>query len=205
MKKMILTFLAVLILSVGAAAAAPQYHTVARGETLFGLAQRYGVTVAEFLEFNPGLIPENLQVGRRLLIPVEPLWSYHLVQPGDTSRSLAAQYKVPEELLLAANGLAAKELKEGAMIRIPIHFYLGEAQERPTHTAEIGDTLYEIALKYKVTLAQLVEWNNLPDPNQIMAGQVLVVGSVLGPPGPCLHSMFSSHGGQIRAVKCEQC
>ena len=42
MKKMILTFLAVLILSVGAAAAAPQYHTVARGETLFGLAQRYG-------------------------------------------------------------------------------------------------------------------------------------------------------------------
>jgi len=79
MKKMILTFLAVLILSVGAAAAAPQYHTVARGETLFGLAQRYGVTVAEFLEFNPGLIPENLQVGRRLLIPVEPLWSYHVV------------------------------------------------------------------------------------------------------------------------------
>jgi len=32
----------------------PQYHTVARGETLVGLAQRYGVTVAEFLEFNPG-------------------------------------------------------------------------------------------------------------------------------------------------------
>ena len=205
MKKMILPFLAVLILCVGAAAAAPQYLSLARGETLFVLAHRYGETVAEFLDYNPGLIPENLQVARRLLIPVEPLRSYHVVQPGDTSRSLAAQYMVPEELLLAANGLAAKELKEGAMIRIPIHFYLGEAQERQTHTAEIGETLYESAPKYKVTLAQLVECNNLPDHTHIMAGQVLVVGSVLGPPGPCLHSMFSSHGGQIRAVKCEQC
>jgi len=36
------------------------------------------------------------------------------------------------------------------MIRIPIHLLpLVKPEERPTHTAEIGDTLYEIALKYK--------------------------------------------------------
>lgn len=176
MKKAILAVVIVLALSLGAAAAAPQYHTVAKGDTLYALAQRYGVTAAQFVEFNPGLIAENLQIGQQLLIPVEPLWSYHVVQPGDSSKSLAAQYKVPEELLLQANGLTSKELKTGAMIRIPIHFYLGDTTEPLTHTVEIGDTLYKIALQYKVSLAQLIKWNSLPDPNQIMAGQVLIVG-----------------------------
>ena len=147
-----------------------------RGDTLYGLARHYDVTVAEFMEFNPGLIPEDLRIGAKLLIPVETLWSYHVVQPGDNSRSLAKQYKVPEDLLLQANGLTAEKLTAGEMIRIPMHFYLGQSQEPVTHTVEIGDTLYEIALKYKVTLAQLVQWNHLQDPDAIMAGQVLIVG-----------------------------
>ncbi|HPT83170.1 MAG TPA: LysM peptidoglycan-binding domain-containing protein [Limnochordia bacterium] len=176
MKKVVLVLLMVLALGMGAAAAAPEYHTVAKGDTLHALAKRYAVTVGEFLEFNPGLNPENLRIGQKLLIPVEPLWSYHVVQPGDSSRSLAAQYQVPEDLLLQANGLTSQELKTGAMIRIPIHFYLGQPAQRPTHTVEIGETLYELALRYKVNLADLVKWNNLPDPNQIMAGQVLIVG-----------------------------
>ncbi len=176
MRKAILPFLIVLALSVGAAAAAPEYHTVAKGDTLYGLARHYDVTVAEFMEFNPGLIPEDLRIGAKLLIPVETLWSYHVVQPGDNSRSLAKQYKVPEDLLLQANGLTAEKLTAGEMIRIPMHFYLGQSQEPVTHTVEIGDTLYEIALKYKVTLAQLVQWNHLQDPDAIMAGQVLIVG-----------------------------
>ncbi|HHW72310.1 MAG TPA: LysM peptidoglycan-binding domain-containing protein [Firmicutes bacterium] len=176
MKKAIPAILIVLMLSMGAAAGAPQYHTTAKGDTVYGLAQRYGVTVAEFLEFNPGLIPENLRVGQKLLIPVQTLWSYHVVQPGDNSRSLAAQYRVPEDLLLQANRLSAEELAVGTMIRIPMHFYLGESAARKQHTVEIGDTLFKLALQYKVSLKELVEWNNLQDPNQITAGQVLIVG-----------------------------
>lgn len=177
MKKIVLASLMVLALSLGAAAAAPEYHTVVKGDTLYALAQHHKVTMAEFLEFNPDLNPDNLTVGQKLLIPVKPLWSYHVVQPGDNSRSLAQQYQVPEDLLLQANGLKAESLKAGELIRIPIHFYLGDAvKERVTHTVEIGDTLYKIALQYKVTLAQLLEWNQIKDADQILAGQVLIVG-----------------------------
>lgn len=177
MKKIVLAFVCVLVLgaSMVAGAAAPRYHTIEVEDTLHLLAQRYGTTVVALLDFNPGITPDNLQVGRKLLLPVEPLWSYHVVQPGDTAPSLAAAYKVPVETLRAANGLANNDLTVGETIRIPIHFYLGEIQ-KVTHTVEIGDTLYKIAQKYEVTLGQLVEWNQIKDINNIFAGQALIVG-----------------------------
>ena len=74
MKKAIPAILIVLMLSMGAAAGAPQYHTTAKGDTVYGLAQRYGVTVAEFLEFNL-LILELRRL--KAADPSVTLWSYH--------------------------------------------------------------------------------------------------------------------------------
>lgn len=175
MKKIVLALMIALSLSLVAGAAAPEYHTIVQGDTLHALAQHYEVTVLDFLDFNPGITPDRLEVGQKLIIPVEPLWSYHVVQPGDNTRSLAKQYQVPEDSLQAANGLTNSKLTVGEMIRIPIHFYLGETPQT-THTVEIGDTLYKIGQQYKVTLSQLVEWNELKDINNIIAGQVLIVG-----------------------------
>lgn len=160
-----------------AAAAEPEYHTIKAGDTLHKLALNYETTVVEFLDFNPGITPDKLEVGQKLLVPVEPLWSYHVVQPGDNARSLAAAYKVPEDTLRAANGLTSNRLTVGETIRIPIHFYLGDPESKPvTHRVEIGDTLYKIAQNYKVTLGQLVEWNEIENINDIVAGQTLIVG-----------------------------
>ncbi|HKM43175.1 MAG TPA: LysM peptidoglycan-binding domain-containing protein [Limnochordia bacterium] len=176
-----ITLVIVFILLVGvtmvAGAAEPKYHTIAAGDTLHQLAQEYTTTVIELLDFNPGITPDELEVGQKLLLPVETLWSYHVVQPGDNARALAKAYKVPEETLRAANGLTSNKLTAGEMIRIPIHFYLGNATaEQVTHKVEIGDTLYKIAQHYKITLSKLVEWNEIGDIDSITAGQVLIVG-----------------------------
>lgn len=179
MKKTIFAILFILLvgLTMVAGAAEPKYHTIITGDTLYSLAQKYKTTPVAFLDFNPGLTPDELEVGQKLLVPVDPLWSYHVVQVGDNARSLAKAYKVPEEMLRLANGLDSNTLKVGEMIRIPIHFYLGEsAPEKVTHQVEIGDTLYKIAQHYKVSLAQLVEWNEVADINNITAGQILIVG-----------------------------
>ena len=51
-----------------AAPAAGQQHTVEQGETLYGLAKRYGVTIDELIKANPGT-ENGLKIGQKLNIP----------------------------------------------------------------------------------------------------------------------------------------
>lgn len=44
-------------------------HVVQRGETLFQIAKRYGITVGTLVHWNPGLSSAGLVVGQQLLIP----------------------------------------------------------------------------------------------------------------------------------------
>lgn len=44
------------------------------------------------------------------------------------------------------------------------------------YTVVRGDALYKIAAKFKVTIADLVKWNKIPNPNLIRVGQKLIVG-----------------------------
>lgn len=47
-----------------------QWHTVAKGETLWGLAQRYGVELGQIVELNPDIRNPNLiYVGQKVRIP----------------------------------------------------------------------------------------------------------------------------------------
>lgn len=46
-------------------------HTVARGDTFYRLAQRYGTTVQAIAIANPGVQPNRLQIGQMLVIPLK--------------------------------------------------------------------------------------------------------------------------------------
>lgn len=175
MKRLIPVLICVLVLLVTAVSFAQDKHVIEAGDTLRKLAAKYDTTVLELLDLNPGITPDNLQIGQVITLPVQPLWSYHIVQPGDNARSLAKQYWVPLQALRDANELEGDKLQTGEMIRIPMHLYEGE-EERVTHRVEIGDTLYKLAQKYGVTLAELLEWNEIEDLNVIEAGQTLIVG-----------------------------
>ncbi len=49
--------------------APPRTHTMRKGETLGGLAKRYGVTLKALQTANPGLNPNRIPVGHKLNIP----------------------------------------------------------------------------------------------------------------------------------------
>jgi LysM repeat protein len=51
------------------------------------------------------------------------------------------------------------------------------ASHSTSYTVHSGDTLSAIASRYHVTVAQLVSWNKLSNPNLIYPGQVLHIGS----------------------------
>lgn len=86
-------------------------HVVQRGETLFIIAQRYGVTMADLASANGISNINNIPVGARLIIPsveqtVEETIESHRVQPGETLRSIADLYGTTVDTLMSINDLS---------------------------------------------------------------------------------------------------
>jgi murein DD-endopeptidase MepM/ murein hydrolase activator NlpD len=98
-------------------------HTVEAGDTLYGIADKYNISVetliwANGLEQNPDL----LRLGQELtVLPVNGV--YHTVQSGDTVESVAKKYKTkPEDVLnFLLNNLSPKNqtLAVGQKIVVP--------------------------------------------------------------------------------------
>ncbi len=104
-------------------------HDVVKGETLYSLARRYGVTVDEIKGANAALA-EGLKAGQRIKIPVKveesapqsvaiPQVRVHKVMKGETLYSLAKMNGLSVEELQAANPHIRKGLKAGQLIDIP--------------------------------------------------------------------------------------
>ena len=92
-------------------------HTVAREETLYGLARKYGVTVEEIRQRNPQ-VGTMIQVGEVLVMPVKEQKTseegiVHVVKPSETLYAIAQKYNVPIEQLKAWNHLKDHIVKVG--------------------------------------------------------------------------------------------
>jgi membrane-bound lytic murein transglycosylase D len=102
------------------------HHRVKRGETLSGIARRYGVTVANLQQAN-GMRGSVVQTGRSLRIPATrttmaraSTTRSHRVQRGQTLTHIARRYGVSLQRLRAANGLGGSStLRAGQVLRIP--------------------------------------------------------------------------------------
>lgn len=111
----------------------PRYHSVASGETLFGLSLLYRVTTGSIAESNSVAMDAPIQVGQELNIPwptaTPPLESMVLeiggeqvvvdatdceivtIQEGDSTYGLSAQRGVPAEAIVAVNRLTEESIQ----------------------------------------------------------------------------------------------
>jgi LysM repeat protein len=62
---------------------APRVYIVASGDTLSGIAERFGTTSAEIIELNDLADPDSLAIGDELLVPA-PESDSEVFQPEDT-------------------------------------------------------------------------------------------------------------------------
>ena len=103
-------------------------HDVVKGETLYSLAKRYGVTVDDIKRDN-SLLVNGLKAGQRIKIAAnggknttvaeQPKSHLHKVASGETLYSLAKQYGLTVEELQRANPHVKRMLKVGHLIEIP--------------------------------------------------------------------------------------
>ncbi|WP_196797091.1 N-acetylmuramoyl-L-alanine amidase AmiB [Edwardsiella ictaluri] len=110
-----------------AASSASGIHVVKRGETLLGIANRYGSTLSGMMRLN-NLKKEGVWVGQRLKVPsvggnVQPATAsaprIHLVKRGDTLTRIAAHYGVSMDALRQANKMKNDGVQLGQRLRIP--------------------------------------------------------------------------------------
>ena len=84
-------------------------YTIRPGDTFFGLAARFNTTVQAIMNANPGVNPNNLQIGQQICIPVAPApgpcpggFTY-TIRAGDTFFSIARRFGISVSALMAAN------------------------------------------------------------------------------------------------------
>jgi len=149
-------------------------YTVKAGDTLYGIASKYNMTVDDLKALN-GLSSNLLSIGQVLLVSDKnstPTGEY-IVKKGDTLYSIAEQLGTTVDELKRLNNLTSNILSIGQVLLTNSSGITGEVVEN-TYTVKAGDTLYSIAKKYGISVDTLKQMNSLTN-NLLSIGQVLIV------------------------------
>ncbi len=130
-------------------------YQVQSGDTLFGIAVRFGTSVETLKELN-NLPNDMLTVGQDLLIPILP-----------GSEAAAPTVAVPVAPRVVAPTAAAPSAQVAPRQAVP---------GGRVHVVKPGENLFRIALSYGVSLEAVAEANNITPPwYTIYVGQRLVI------------------------------
>ena len=107
------------------------FHTIQKGETLYGLSIRYKVTGENIMKANPGLSASNFKEGATIRIPAQTqltpqtktklitTYKTYKIKRRETMYSLCRKFKLSSTQLISLNPLLKKGVKKGMEIRIP--------------------------------------------------------------------------------------
>lgn len=145
-------------------------YEVVPGDTLYSIANKYGITIKELIELND-LSSSILSIGMLLKVPsgLSSLNTY-TVSSGDTLYGIAKKFNVSLNDLKSINNLSSNMLSIGQKLIIPITV-------DSTYVVKKGDTLYGIARDYNTTVDNLKKLNNLTS-NELSIGQILIVKEI---------------------------
>jgi LysM repeat protein len=148
-------------------------YVVKKGDTLSGIAQIFGVSLAALEAANPQITnPDLIFPGQVVAVPVGPFPppGTYVVQPGDTLSGIAELFSVTLAALEAANPQITNPdlIFPGQVIHIP-----GGVK---TYVVQPGDTLSGIAQQFGEPLAEIEKANpQITNPDLIFPGQVIVI------------------------------
>lgn len=160
---LVLSFLFIPSISYG-----DQVHRVSRGETLFLVAQKHGISMDSLLRKNPFLRDHNtLFENQVLIIPSLNTTNNYRIQSGDTLFKISQKLGVPMAILAEANQLTNwNDLRIDQVLTIP-------ATQIIRYSVKSGDTLFKISQELGVPMAAIAETNQLTNWNSLHIGQVL--------------------------------
>lgn len=163
-------------ISIGSYAKNMDTYVVKKNDTLGKIAKKLGVSVDKLMEENsienPNLIYPNMKLKINKIVESKDIDIY-IVKKNDTLSKISKKFNVDIEDILNLNNIKNPNLIYPNM-KLKIKGK-DEGVERKYYTVEKNDTLYDIAQRYKVTINEIQEKNNLEDINHIYPGQVLEI------------------------------
>lgn len=157
-------------------------YTVQRGDTLYAIARKYGLTVDSLKALN-NLTSNELYIGQ--LLQIKPIQgNTYIVKRGDTLYGIASKYSVSVKDLKEVNNLTTNVLYIGQELLIPSEIVedIPEQDEEEIiedgkydiYIVQKGDSLWAISKKYDLPLQELISINKLED-NTLKTGQKLLI------------------------------
>ncbi len=132
-------------------------HTVEKGETLYAISRRYGISLTEIATANPNIY-YGLKKGAKLRIPippsqrgrqdtVRPEFVVHIVEPGENLFQLSRQYGISVRSIRLANRLKSDTLRVHETLRIPTQELPNAADTLQfiVHVVAKGESLFGLA------------------------------------------------------------
>ncbi len=173
-------------------------YTANSGDSPFGIARKFGITLEELKVANPE-IEEKLNAGQTVRIPAnerkpqltgglvsqdreDGLFIYHSVRKRETVFSIAQKRKITSEDIYHNNPQARDGIKEGDVLKIPKPQTFSnekksvtkEFQQPTKHIVSRAETLYSIANKYNVSQEAILK-SNPTLKGELKTGTILII------------------------------
>ncbi len=115
-------------------------------------------------------------------------WDRYVIQPGDTLSGIASRFRTQVGALQQTNNLTGSRIVAGDSLLIPRAYRAGEPLPSPSvvlaaantlpvpagqYTVRSGDSLWRIANRYRMTVDELAQWNNIDVNSVLRPGQQL--------------------------------
>jgi len=147
-------------------------HIVQPGETLGGIANRAGVSVETLMQLNQLTNANQLYAGQSLSIAAPAALETPLLEAASTVGQAVPD--ITSVALIEADPVATVEaaVVDTSESGLPT---IGDI-----YTVQAGETLFQIATRYGLTVNDLVTANSLADATLIYAGQTLIIPGAQG-------------------------
>lgn len=155
------------------------YYVVKKGDSLWSIANNYGITIKELKEIN-NLSNNNLKVGQILKLTnneemTPDNYLIYKVKKGDSLWNIANKYNITIDTLKKVNNLNSDKLTVNQQIFIPKNQDSGiKTTGEINYIVQKGDNLWAIANKYDISIDNLKKANDLKT-NTIQIGQILKI------------------------------